>query len=407
MTRALSDLADLVCQGVPGCDGASISLLRQGSPSTLVATSDRVRELDDAQYDRDRGPCVTAMREGREVTVGDFDVEGRWPEVDGHVRAAGVRSSLSLPLTGGGQVLGGLNLYAEQPESFGVESVAAAEAFARQAVAMLGHLQQLHAERAARDRERQVSAAVQRSLLPTLPDLPGITVAARYRVGSQHAQVGGDWYDLFALPDGAIGLAIGDVMGHDLAAATAMGQLRSVLRSYAYEGHSPSVVLDRLDRLVQDFEMAQLATAIYGRLVIDTDRDGSPLGSGMLLFTNAGHPPPLLRLPDGPALVLRRGAAPLIGALPPGHTRRGEAAVVLPAGSLLVLYTDGLIERRDRDLDDGIDLLAAALAGLDPQATPEQVCEHLLAVMVQPGQDDDIAVLALRLEPAADRRPAG
>ena len=259
IVAALRDLARLVSSGVPGCDGASISLLADGEPSTLAASHGHIRTLDQAQYSRQFGPCVTAMREATEVTVEDYTDETRWPEVEEDLRDAGVRSSLSLPLSQSGRVIGGLNMYAQAPRSFGATSRDAAQAFARQAVVMLGYLQQLHAERAARLQERELSAALQRSLLPTLPDLPGISCAARYLVGSAHAQVGGDWYDLFALPDGAIGVAIGDVMGHDLAAAAAMGQLRSVLRSYAYEGSSPSVVLDRLDRLVQDFEMAQLA----------------------------------------------------------------------------------------------------------------------------------------------------
>ena len=398
----LRDLARLVTQGVPGCDGASISLLADGGPSTLAASHARIRTLDQAQYDRECGPCVTAMRDDTEISVTDYSSETRWPEVDDDLRTAGVGSSLSLPLSRGGQVVGGLNLYADAPRSFGASSRDAAQAFARQAVVLLGYLQQLHAERAARTQERDISAALQRSLLPTLPDLPGITCAARYVVGSAHAQVGGDWYDLFALPDGAIGLAIGDVMGHDLAAAAAMGQLRSVLRSYAYEGSSPSVVLDRLDRLVQDFEMAQLATAIYGRLVLD-DRPRIPSdGSAMLLFTNAGHLPPLLRTPDGTVTVLRRGAAPLIGAVPPGQARRGEGAVLLPTGSVLLLYTDGLVETRTDDLDIRIDMLSSAFAGLHPDVSPDQVCDALLSAMSQPGQDDDIALLALRIDrPAA------
>lgn len=398
----LRDLARLVSQGVPGCDGASISLLADGEPSTLAASDEHIDTLDQAQYSRKAGPCVTAMRNDTEITVEDYTTETRWPEVDEALRAAGVRSSLSLPLSRDGQVIGGLNLYAQTPRSFGVTSHDAARAFARQAVVMLGYLQELHAERAARTHERDISAALQRSLLPTLPDLPGITCAARYLVGSEHAQVGGDWYDLFALPDGAIGVAIGDVMGHDLSAAAAMGQLRSVLRSYAYEGSSPSVVLDRLDRLVQDFDMAQLATAIYGRLVLDDRPGGSISGPAMLLFTNAGHLPPLLRAPDGTVSVLRRGATPLIGAVAPGQARRGEGAVLLPAGSILLLYTDGLVETRTDDIDTQIDTLASALAALDPQATPDEVCDALLTAMTRPGQDDDIALLALRIsQPAA------
>jgi serine phosphatase RsbU (regulator of sigma subunit) len=184
-------------------------------------------------------------------------------------------------------------------------------------------------------------------------------------------------------------------MGHDVAAAAAMGQLRSVLRSYAYEGSSPSVVLDRLDRLVQGFEMAEVATAIYGRLLIHR-------GTGTLQFANAGHLPPLVRHPDGSVSRLERGASPLIGALPPGMAHRSEATQTLTPGSLLLLYTDGLVETRDHDIDQGIDRLCAALAALDARAGPEQVCDALTAELVGPDQDDDVALLAVHIN-----KPAG
>jgi hypothetical protein len=137
----------------------------------------------------------------------------------------------------------------------------------------------------------------------------------------------------------SLGIAIGDVTGHDVSAAAAMGQLRSVLRSYAYEGSSPSVVLDRLDRLVQGFDMAQVATAIFGRLVRDD-------AGATLLFANAGHLPPILRHRDGSVHRVERGTSPLIGVLAPGVRPRNEATVTVPEGALLVLYTDGLVETR-------------------------------------------------------------
>lgn len=223
----------------------------------------------------------------------------------------------------------------------------------------------------------------------------GITCASRYLASHEQAQVGGDWYDLFALPDGAIGVAIGDVMGHDVAAAAAMGQLRSVLRSYAYEGTSPSVVLDRLDRLVQGFEMAQVATAIFGRLVLDED-------GATLLFSNAGHLPPVIRYPGGAVHRIDRGTSPLIGVLPPGDVRRSEAAVALPRGSLLVLYTDGLVENRRRDYDTGVEQLCAAVEEADPRADPEEVCEAIVAAMGETWEDD-VALLVVRIADATER----
>src|SRR5215217_2603342 len=396
LRRALEDAARLAWRDVPGCDGASVSLLHDGKASTVSATQDRIRELDRAQYQRGHGPCVRAMSGRDAVTVDDYASDGRWPDVAEDALAAGIHSSLSIPLLQGRRTIGGLNLYGSNAAGFTEQSRLAAETFARQAALMLGYLQQLHAERAVHEREHQVAATLQRSLLPTLPDIEGITCAARYLVSTDHAQVGGDWYDLFCVPDGAIGIVVGDVMGHDVAAAAAMGQLRSVLRSYAYEGSSPAVVLDRLDRLVQGFEMADLATCIYGRLLLLDD------GSGMWVFANAGHPPPLLRKADGTVARLDRGASALIGALSPGGARRSETAEILPAGSLLLLYTDGLVETRDRDIDHGMNRLCAALASLGDDIGPQQVCDALIGELLGPEQDDDVALLAIQVDPAPD-----
>jgi serine phosphatase RsbU (regulator of sigma subunit) len=151
------------------------------------------------------------------------------------------------------------------------------------------------------------------------------------------------------------------------------------------------VVLDRLDRLVQGFDMAQVATAIFGRLVRDD-------AGATLLFANAGHLPPILRHRDGSVHRVERGASPLIGVLEPGERPRNEAAVTLPEGSLLLLYTDGLVETREREYDAGIDDLCAALAALDPRAGPDEACETLLAALVGAHQEDDVALLAVRID---------
>jgi|tagenome__1003787_1003787.scaffolds.fasta_scaffold20883506_2 serine phosphatase RsbU (regulator of sigma subunit) len=393
LREALEDLTRLAQDAVPGCDGASISVLHEHSVSTLAATQRRITDIDKAQYQRGDGPCVAAIRENRAVTVEDYHTERRWPGVAAEAVEAGMSSSLSLPLVDSrGQTLGGLNMYGGARAGFGEASRRQAGVFARQATLMLTQLQLLHDERAARADEYEVAATLQRSLLPTLPVLPGITSAARYLVSHEQAQVGGDWYDLFALPDGAIGIAIGDVMGHDLGAAAAMGQLRSVLRSYAYEGSSPSVVLERLDRLVQGFDMAQVATAIFGRLL----RDDAGV---TLLFSNAGHLPPVVRDRDGTVHRVEYGTSTLIGVLEPGERPRAEAAVRLPEGSLLVLYTDGLIETREREYDAGMDVLHAALSALGPQAEPEEACDTLLLALVGDRQEDDIALLAVRIDP--------
>ena len=394
LAQALEGLARIARDGVPGCASASVTVLHDGSPHTMSATDFRAVAVDEQQYDDDDGPCLSAMRHRQPVSVPDFASDSRWPAVTAQGRRVGIHSSLSMPLEGDSQVLGALNLYGEAAGAFGQDSVRVADAFAEQAVVILRYLNQLNVERAQLAQERAVAAELQRSLQPTIPDMDGITAAARYLVSGSAVQVGGDWYDLFPLPDGAIGVAIGDVMGHDVTAAASMGQLRSVLRSYAYEGSSPSIVLDRLDRLVQGFEMAEVATAIYGRLILEH-------GQGLFLFCNAGHLPPLVRLPDGTVRRLAGGAHHLIGALPPGVVRRGEAAVTLPAGSLLLLYTDGLVETRVRSFDDGIDLLSTALAALPAQQTPAQICDALVGAMVGDDPEDDVALLAIRVGPVA------
>src|SRR3954451_13830886 len=392
LARALDDLARLAREGIPGCGSASVTVLHDGDALTMSSTDARALAIDEEQYDGESGPCLSAMREREIVDVPDYTAERRWPRVTAKGRELGVHSGLSLPLEDDENVLGALNLYGDTVGAFGDSSVMIADMFTRQAIVVLRYLNQLQAERAQNAQQLAVAASLQRSLLPTVTDLPGVSAAARYLVSGSAAQVGGDWYDLFELPDGAIGVAIGDVMGHDVTAAAAMGQLRSVLRSYAYEGSSPSIVLDRMDRLVQGFGMAEVATAIYGRLLLDND------GSATVTFCNAGHLPPLIRDPAGHVRRLDRGTHHLIGVLPPGGSPRGETAVTLVPGSLILLYTDGLVETRTRHYDDGINELAATLTALDHQSSPEQVCDALIKAMVTTRPNDDVALLALQID---------
>ena len=238
-------------------------------------------------------------------------------------------------------------------------------------------------------REHAVAEQLQRSLLPQLPELPGLDVAARYLPGSTAAQVGGDWYDVFALPDGVVGIAVGDVMGHDLQAAASMGQLRSVLRSYAWQGSAPNVVLDHLDQLVQGMQMAQLATAVYARLELPAG--GEP---ARLCFANAGHLPPVLRQPDGTTVLLDGLDGMLVGAAL--GIERNELQRDVEPGSVLVLCTDGLVERRGLDPDEGLERLRAAVAAA-PAGSAEDLCDALLAGVASGALDDDVALLVVRV----------
>ena len=294
------------------------------------------------------------------------------------------RSALIVPLRARGRVLGALTLCTERPygRAYTQRDLHVASDLAGRAGLAMDNAR-LYA------RQHDAVETLQRSLLPQVNNVPGLTVATRYLVSTDDAEVGGDWYDLLPLPDGAVGLAIGDVVGHDLRAAAAMGQLRGVLRSYAWEGLAPGAVLDRCDQLVQGLDMAAMATAIYARL-----QPPGPDGSRELHYANAGHPLPLLRLPDGETRFLDQHMSPLIGAV--RAAGRGGATVVCPAGSDLLFYTDGLTEVRNCDADERSALLCKTVAGAQP-GDMERLCEQVLQGMASPDLRDDIALLAIHL----------
>lgn len=389
LVTALTELVNTAVHGAPGCIAAGVSLRHDGLISTVGASGDVARGVDDAQYREGDGPCLEALRRSRVVEIHDMATDGRWPAVAHDALALGVRSSLSTPLHESETVVGALNMYGDRPDAFDDASRAVGHVLAQQAGVLLHYLGQLQHERSDRQSEHRIAETLQRSLLPAVPDLPGLTAAARYLPSSDTAQVGGDWYDLFALPDGAVGVAVGDVMGHDIGAAASMGQLRSVLRSYAFEGTGPVGVLDRMDRLVQGFDMAQLATAFYGRL--------TQSGTGaQMVFGNAGHHWPLVVRPDGTADFVSGSTSRLIGAPLLRSSGRSEAAVDLPAGSTIMLFTDGLVEDRHRELDIGLQQLRG-VARAHHRSGPDSLCDEVLDAMTGPNQHDDIALLALQI----------
>jgi serine phosphatase RsbU (regulator of sigma subunit) len=235
--------------------------------------------------------------------------------------------------------------------------------------------------------ERETALTLQHSLLPRLPELPGLSLAARYLPSAHAGQVGGDWYDVLNLPDGDVGLAVGDVAGHDLAAAAGMGQLRAVLRSYAWDDASPGRVLDRVDSLVRGLDEDTMATVLYARL--------APAAGGgrSLVYASAGHPPPVLLLPDGTTQLLDTVSA-VIGMQAPPRT---EATVPLPAGATLVAYSDGLVERRGEDLGVGLERVREVVA-LHAGAGVDDLAQAVLDGMLggRP-HEDDVALLVLRV----------
>jgi PAS domain S-box-containing protein len=305
------------------------------------------------------------------------------PERLALLREVGVTSGLVVPMRARSRVLGAISLgLVDGQRRYGEEDLQMAADVGRRAGLAVDNAQ-LYAK------EHEVAVALQRSMLPRVPHIAGLEISAHYFAGSERADVGGDWYDVLPLPDGSVGVAIGDVMGHDLIAAAAMGQLRSVLRSYAWEGHRPSEVLERLDRLVQGLGMAQLATCVYGRLLPTED-------GALLRYANAGHLPPVVQRRDGTVDVLDGGKSVLIGA--PGETsNRPDGSAPISRGSTLVLYTDGLVEDRETDIDAGVDRLCALVAGHDPALGVSRLCDRLLDELLTGPRTDDAAVVAVRI----------
>jgi serine phosphatase RsbU (regulator of sigma subunit) len=291
----------------------------------------------------------------------------------------GIRSLAGVPLLIHGTVLGVLHVGTLRDRVFSADDAA---------------LLQLAADRAAlavqslRSREDQAAAlALQRSLVPSaLPAVPGTEVAARYVPGS--GRVGGDWYDMFVLPSGELALVVGDVAGSGLGAAVIMGRIRSALRAYALEFAGPADVLAKLDAKMQYFEENDvMATICY--TVLDP-------GSGQLAISSAGHFPPVI------AALGQRGAVAQIAVDPPIGVaevpRRQVTTLALAPGAVLCLFTDGLVERRDEPVDDGLTRLCQAVT----PGPPEDVCVSVMHDLVgrqYPG--DDIALLVLRWLPGS------
>ena len=240
------------------------------------------------------------------------------------------------------------------------------------------------ADRAAVD----LAETLQRSLLTEPPQLARASIAVRYRPATRGAHVGGDWYDAFAVPDGTTLLVIGDVAGHDAVAAATMAQARGMLRGLAQSVvGSPAAVLSALDRALHDLGIGALVTVTVATL------DERPADGVHLRWSNAGHPPPVLVTTDGTAALLERPVERLLGLDHPSP--RADHDLTLAAGDTLLLYTDGLVERRGPSLDTGLTGLVDALSGSADRPL-ESVCDDLVAGLPDHAEDD-VAMLAVRV----------
>lgn len=243
------------------------------------------------------------------------------------------------------------------------------------------------------EHEHRIAETLQRSLLPdALPTVPGLSLDPAYRPGSAGTRVGGDWYDLFVLGDGRVGLAVGDVVGRGTRAAALMGQLRTAMRAYAVHGLGPTDLMASLDRLLQTMGPSSMATAVY--VVLDVER-------GVLEAVSAGHPPVLVAPPAGPPRYLDLDPNVPLGVL--ASATYQSTKVEVEPGSLLVFFTDGLVESASLALQDGLDRLVAAVASLvEGGAGVEGLSDRIIAAMVPDPGEDDIALLAVRFDPGPE-----
>jgi anti-sigma regulatory factor (Ser/Thr protein kinase) len=295
------------------------------------------------------------------------------------LREKGIRSLLGTPLVVEGDLIGVLHVGSLTPRRFDTQDLSVLQIAAARAGPGIERARLF----SALEHEHDVAMVLQRSLLPRrLAEVIGISTAVRYLPASD--EVGGDWYDVFELPRGRLGVVIGDVVGHGVRAAALMGQLRTALHAYALRDDGPGRVLEQVDRFMQSMPDDAMATAAYA--VLDPDR-------GELALASAGHLPPIV-LGGGEARLIEISPAPPLGAMPFGKCP--EQNLPLAAGETLVLYTDGLIERRAVPLTDS---MAQLLDVVRDATSAEEVCQLAFEELVPAeGVRDDVALVAVRNE---------
>ncbi|GAA2132411.1 ATP-binding SpoIIE family protein phosphatase [Actinomadura napierensis] len=329
-------------------------------------------------------PFVQAMSTGRPVHIARMDAAhaARLSDALGGRDLRPLftgRDLLVVPLIARGRVLGTFKLLRKPDRpGFGELDLAMVDELARRAALCVdnGRLYR---------REVQVAQELQRSMLPAdPPEVPGARVHYRYRPAGQAAQVGGDWFDAFPLPGRRLGIVVGDVMGHGLTSAAIMGQMRTAVRTLAVEDMRPDLLLRQLDALARRLGEGYVATCLYA--VYD------PVAR-RCRFANAGHVPPVLVSESGDSRLL-----PVPAGLPIGVGGEPFETIEVPVedGSRLVLCTDGLLERRDRDIDEGLEELRGRLAG--PAHPLEDTCDDLLDALATTAPADDIAIVAVGLD---------
>jgi len=337
-------------------------------------------------------PAVRAAATGEAVYLPDREqTERAFPGSAAVCADAGVHASVAVPMRARGRLLGCLSVGFAAPRDFSSDERDLLTAFAALTAQALDRIAAHEAEHAALEAVSGIAETLQRSMLTAPPELPHLQIAVRYAATAKSAEVGGDWYDAFLTPRGVTTLAIGDVTGHDMAAAAVMGQLRNLLRGLAFTlDEPPAAVLSALDRAATGLGIETVATAVLAQ--VEQDADHRAAGTRLLRWSSAGHLPPLLIRADGTTRFLDEPSDLVLGWDP--SLERHDHEHVLEPGSTVLLYTDGLVERRRVGLDRGLAWLAEATAQM-ARSTLEELCDALVE-LVGDHLDDDVALLALR-----------
>lgn len=384
-------LADWCLVSVVDPDGTRRDVGRAHRDPAMVGAMHRYADAR-VGSNRPSAPVPTALRSGQPVVIPQLTSA----HVEQMVSDDAARDALAplqpsavatFPLVARGEQFGAITLVngAERGPHTDVE-LRTAEVASRRAALALDNARLAAAN-------QQVAERLQLSLLSPPVQQPHLETAVRYRAATRGVSIGGDWYDSFLQPDGDMVLVIGDVMGHDIEAAAAMGQVKTLVRGIAFDRlEEPAGVLRRVDHALVGLAVPTMATALVCRV----EHDGA--GGRTLRWSSAGHPEPMLLTDDGRVTDLTAPIGPPLGIGWRGP--RADGAADLPDDATVLLFTDGLFERRGVPLDDGRDQVRRLLAQFGDRPL-EDLCDRLLAVMLADGAEDDVAVLALRTRAAA------
>ncbi|MGQ4486149.1 SpoIIE family protein phosphatase [Streptomyces sp. SAS_281] len=370
-----------------GADGLALGLLDNAALDVIALSGESLEVLEDLSPGRldPTFPLADTVLSGRPRFVGSLAaLTRRYPVLEPYVGRLRFQAAAYLPLVAQARTLGGLALFYRQRTAFTADERNLCRGLAAIVAQSLQRAKLF-------DEEREFATGLQAAMLPRrIHDIEGGEIAVRYHAAWSGRQVGGDWYDVIALPKGRFGIVVGDVQGHDTHAAAIMGQLRIALRAYAAEGHPPSTVLARASRFLAELDTDRFATCAYAQV---------DLGSGTVRVVRAGHFGPLIRHMDGRVGSPRvRGGLPLGISTDFGDEEYPETRLDLVPGETLVLYTDGLVEEPGADIDAGVrTLITEVSAG---PAGAEALADHLSDRLWERwGSGDDVALLVLRRSP--------